>query len=322
MLPLFHPAPHQPGTGSPATLDDLQRGFVQDSSSGLVELRPGDGSQVVFLYEGGKPFGVFRLDEKSSTEISPGELTQYWTGADAPMRSLKLSSQAVRLAWQALEWYPAAESYQIKNADLSSEGSDNLVIEKYRSGQTDGLLQLSTPDMDGFITLMSGRPVLAETLFASPTGMEEGLGRIRQLARARLNEQARATFFIARTETCSYEIFCLRQAVNHWVQAVLMRYQKVVGDNLLNTLTFEVNTSLRLKKFNLRLVGNTLVDNHLSRETGLARQIYRDTIGSIAAQMKRILGAELTERTLAGAYSRLAEREQAWLAQHALLQRD
>ena len=106
MLHFFSPALDNRLTGSATYLETLQTLFAQDESSGLIEINVDQQRQVMMLLNNGRMVAAYLVDGDQASPFGVANLARMWSGATSPIRYLQLPPQAVRAAWQALEWYP------------------------------------------------------------------------------------------------------------------------------------------------------------------------------------------------------------------------
>ena len=126
-------------------------------------------------------------------------------------------------------------------------------------------------------------------------------------------------WYAARPESASYQRLLLRNAVTQWVEKVILGYQHLVGRNLVNSLDYEVNTALRLRRWNMRLVGGGLVDHHFFLDATMAVQVYQTVLGIVNEQMVRVVGKSLAQRAFSQAFAKLKDRQCQTLIEHSLI---
>ncbi len=311
MFTFFRTSLDEPLPGSRAYLGSLQHIFVQDERSGVIEVQYAAGCQIFFLYSGGNLLRVYQVDEARSAVIAAEALGRYWDGGEAPIYQAELPNQAVRTIWQVMEWHPPSQVRLARCADVGS------ILEDYQAQGVEGLLRVMAPGVDGFIPLLAGSQPGPETILATATGLDEGLASLQHALQARAGQDCALHLYSAAPGS-ALDTLILRQAFVAWNAAVLERYYKMVGMNLVNALDYQVNTALRLKHFNLRLAGMRLVENHLFSTLEEAGPAYRYFLEQVFSQMKQVLGGALAERILADTFSKLDERSQRSLARCGL----
>ncbi len=312
MLKFFAQAVDTQLTGSLAYLENLQRVFTQDQESGLIEAELNEESNLLFLYSEGQLIRGYQLSDRKVAAIDPGSLYQTWRGGDAPIRMAHLPSQAVRAAWLALEWYPP-----ISKQNMASQALPGY-LEKLTSEGSSQLLQFRVPTADGFVVWLNGKPAPGETIFSTPRGFETDLSILRGGLREK-DELCEVFQYGFKPETTTYENLIFRLAVTEWVNGLLTTYQQMVGTNLLTALNYDINTYVRLKRWNIRLVGAILIDNHLFLAKDNARLVFRALLKELVNHISAVIGVNLAQRNLNSVFKKLSEGDQQILERNALL---
>jgi hypothetical protein len=307
MMRFFSYASDQPLTGSLVYLESLSRVFVQDQASGLIEVQCAPDNQIILLYLEGKQIGCYHLAQAQCTEMDPMRLAEIWTDDESPIRSVGLPPQAIRTAAQVLQWYPPVQSVEMQ------EGGMAAYLDKLRAQKTDGLLHLVLPDMDGFLMLMAGNLPSGEIVFSTRRGFENTIPGFRDVS-----ELCQAELYKFRPDTRAYDELICREARANWISAVIVSYQQLVGANLVNPLSYEINTFTRTKHWNIRLVGATLLDHHMFSEQKVANEAYRALLMRLYQHIARVIGEGLAQRTFQDVFKKLPEHDQDALKKNAL----
>lgn len=302
MVSFFTHAVDNQQDGTRIYMESVQRIFIQDESSGLIEIQLVPGKQFYLLYLFGRLVCCYCSDGDQAFPSSLEDLDACWKDGEAHLRSLEMPSQAVRLALQALEWGPAADAEEIAVGELA------VRLEKLKTAKTTGLLRAVTPQMDGFFVLFDGQVISAETVFSTSSGIASGLPNLRQLLDA--GKLCQVDFYRPRLESASYQAFRLRMAMGNWVAVISARYQMLVGSNLIQVLNYDVNTALRIKRVNMRLVSSVLVDHHLFLDRQASQAAYRLLLDTLVQHMAKVVGTELAPRVLQDALNRLSSADQ------------
>ena len=95
-------------------------------------------------------------------------------------------------------------------------------------------------------------------------------------------------------------------------------YQQMVGQSLINALNYDLNTLMRLKRWNVRLVGQSLIDHHLFLSPQAAAETYRGILERLIDHTGRVIGAGLAKRLLNDARQKLPADQQQSLAGYSL----
>ena len=302
MLSFFTSAVDNRLDGTRAYLESIQRVFSQDEVSGLIEVQFVSGEQFDLLYLSGQLIRCYRLGEDQVSAITPAEFAAFWKDEEAHLRSLEMPLQAVRLVMQTLEWSPPTNKEEIPVGELAAR------LEKLKAAKMTGLVRATAPQMDGLFVLYEGQVNNAESVFSTVSGLASDLPNLRQFLNPATSCQI--VYYHPRLESSSYQAFRLRMATGNWVTAILARYQQLVGSNLLNPLNYDVNTAMRLKRVNMRLVGAVLVDHHLFLDRQSSQAAYRLLLENLTQHMAKVVGTELAPRVLQDAFKRLSEADQ------------
>ncbi|MEW5868892.1 MAG: hypothetical protein AB1894_06415 [Chloroflexota bacterium] len=298
--------------GSSAYLESMQRVFAQDGGSGLIEVQYSSTDQLVFVYLDGQAISVYHLGTSQCRLIPEDEVRLVWPDGEADLRAVPVPSQGLRLAVQALEWCPPQQERA-----LEGDGAGRY-LEDLKMQKQDGLLRVKLPDLDGFAVLLDGDTPVSDAVFSTPRGIESMALNLPQWT-GKLRGQCQLVWYAARPESASYQRLLLRNAVTQWVEKVILGYQHLVGRNLVNSLDYEVNTALRLRRWNLRLVGGGLVDHHFFLDATMAVQVYQTVLGILNEQMVRVVGKSLTQRAVSQAFAKLKDRQRQTLIEHSLI---
>jgi hypothetical protein len=312
MITLFAHALDHKLRGTATYLGTVQSLFSQDESCGLVEIQGDGGARAFVLYAEGKSFAAYCIAGDKAHPYDPDELIASLPPEEMDIRYLNLPEHAVRAAWQALQWYPPLRGAQIEASTLGRY-MDALKLEN-----TAGLLNLTLPDRDGFLFLQDGNPVSAEAIFASARGFDEVLPDLHG-GREALRGTCSVWLYDLVPGTPTAELIKLRLALCGWVLGIINGYLMLVGSSLVSPLNYEINTMMRNRHWNIRLVGAALIDNHLFMDATLATQAYHAILTALTGHISKVIGEGLAQRTLDGAFRRLQEDRRHSLEAHTLL---
>ena len=295
-------------TAPSAYLPTLQQVFMQDQGSGLIEVEIDSETQLCQFYLEGKSFGSYRVAAGKCEPAPLSILGDLPSQKEFLIRSLELPSQAIRVLWQALEWYPPQPLGEIKLAELGA------YLESLKANHPSGLLYLSSDEVDGFICLVKGMVIPSVTVLSTSRGFEDNLANFHFSTDKLVN----LFWYEMADATLSASDLLLLNAVINWTNSFINGYQLMVGYNLINALNYDVNTALRLRRWNLRLVGTALVNHHLffTRET--IDEAYRFLFKRLMDHTTRVLGDKLTQRILGDSFKILAQDEKDCLAKSGL----
>jgi hypothetical protein len=299
-----------PFPASPGMLESQVEQFTQDRSSGMIVVESGQ-SQAYLLYDEGQFVSGCLREGLQAKPTSSSELLALCQADEFSMRSAALSGSALRLVWQALQWLPPAESLEVPASDLA------VYLDGMKIRGLTGLIQYNLPGLDGFYVLRSGLIDSAESLYLiSARGLETGVPNLRQQV-LHPKELCQVSFYTL-LEGPAADTFLLRGAFAAWGAAYLSAYQGMVGTNLLIALSYDVNTALRLKRLNMRLVGTSLVNQHLFSTAVLARDAYSSILKNQVEQISRVIGPMLTRRLFQDSFNGLAADTRQKLTQYSL----
>lgn len=299
MLQLFRQALDNSMPGSPAYLEALEQMFVQDRGSGLIEVETAPDSEVLILFLEGSLVGRFLISIDQAQSISTSEMGNLLK-KEVPIRSLELSSQALRMVLQVIEWSPSQSLGDLKGKDLDG------YIESLKLGHSSGLLMLRSDQVDGFLTFASGVALPDGIVFSSRRGFEDSMAVVRSLP----SESFELFWYEMRPESESASRLQLQLAMLNWVSGIIWGYELIVGNNLINALDYDINTALRLRRFNMRMVGASLLNQHLFLKQDAMHEAYLFILNKLVEHCTRVVGASLARKVCEDAFQKLAADNQ------------
>jgi hypothetical protein len=312
MINFYSRAPDNPSTGSPVYAQSVLRFYYQYFLSGIVEIRPVVGGQIVVLVAEGHPVGAYSFEQDRYSRFPVEQLPQKWSAGDANIRSVNLPREALRVTIQILEWYPSETLPETGNR-LAQE-----YVMQRQTEKTSGVLCLTWPEADGFVSFIDGNLIQNETVYSSSAEVEAGIPNFRIIFNDP-DEVVSAGFFRARPDTGSATQQALRVAMLNWGRYVFDRYLQLVGRNLTKVLTSELNGYSRAKSWYIQIVGDTLVDSHIFPSTEAAVQAYQSLIKAMAFHMVKVIGVSLTNSIFTEGFDNLQERDQQALRNYSLV---
>jgi hypothetical protein len=311
MLSFFtHAENVQDLSGSTAYLESIQRLFVQDQSSGLIEVALPDGEHLIYLYYNGSPLLVHHQKGSVSELLDPA--ARYLDGSsEVRFRYMSLPDQAVRAVWQALSWGDAGRQIELKSYQLADTLA-NLYLEHFS-----GLMYCRLADWDGFLLLDDGNAVGAETILASAHGFIESFPNLHNVHPG-TQEECLVWLIESKPETLAGKILIIRLATADWIGELIHHYQSMVGSNLVIPLNHVMNTWFRQHRYNARLVSASLIDHHIPLSVDESLDMYRNTLMFLQGEIAKVIGDSLAQRAVLESYRKLKMRRQANLAKFGL----
>lgn len=290
-------------TGSATYLGSLQRLFVQDEDSGIIEVEYAAGREIILLYHVGNLIKIYHLEGSRSIPIAASNLKDLLVGDGMEIRTLSLPIQAVRAVSQALDWFPPSAALQHNFLSLDAYFSELKTL------KFNGLLNINLPDLDGLQLWVDGSPVSSEAVFSTSRGFVDSLPHLRPSISA--SEKTGNTWvYQAQTDALSWEFVHLRRAVGKLLSETILAYQKLVGQTMINALDYELNVAMRMSYWNFRLVGIELIDHHLFLDIASAQDAYRKLLVYMMNHITRVVGSSLAQRAINEAFEKLGKEDQ------------
>ena len=309
MLPFFSHLADQHLVGSVAYFESIRQMFHQDESGGIIEIEVSDNEHWVLLFRAGKQFAAYHHTANRSVlrELDEKTLSE---GEDIRFRYLVMPDHAVRSVWQALEWLPPVRAAQF---DLQTF---TTYLDALRVERTQAYLQVTLPEMEGFLLLIDGVPVSADTIFASGRGFDNALPNLHGIS----HRSGVCEIWISeiRKDTLPRNLLDIRLGMSAWVSTLLNNYRQMVGANLVIPLNHESNTWLLRQHYNIRLVGSSLVDHHLFLALPLAVEAYMGLMDCIVNHIAQVIGDRLAAMKQIEAYRYIKQDHQVTLLQFGL----
>jgi hypothetical protein len=312
MINFYSRAPDNPSTGSPVYAQSVLRFYYQYFLSGIVEIRPVMGGQIVVLVAEGHPVGAYIFEQDRYSRFPVEQLPQKWSAGEANIRSVNLPREALRVTAQILEWYP---SYAVP--ETGSRLAQEYIMQ-CQTDKTSGVLCLNWPEADGYVSFINGNLIQSETVYSGSSDVEAGILNFRVIFN-KPESVLSARCFMARPDTDSATQQGLRIAMLAWGRFVLDRYLQLVGRNLTKALTGELNRLTRSKSWYIQIVGDTLVDSHVFPSTDAAVQAYQYLIKALAFNMVKVIGVSLTNSIFNEGFDNLQDCDQQTLRAYSLV---
>jgi hypothetical protein len=296
--------------GSPAYLQNIQRMFAQDESGGMIEVLLPGGERWIYLYISGRLLAAYRLIGPEHHPLATDEMA-HLAVQELEFRYLNLPDQAVRAVWQALEWLPPKRGARMDANALAS------YLDVLRQDKASGLVQITLADLDGFLLLENGAWISSETVLASGRGFLDKLPNLSTLAGSQ-SGSCELWLLEPASGSLTAHLMELRIAFAAWTTGAVTDYQMLVGSNLITPLNNSVNTWLRHRRLNIRLVGATVVDHHLFADLDTARRSYAHIKSFLQEHLAQVVGDQLAQKTINESARRLKAGYQHVLAENGL----
>lgn len=302
MLQLFRQALDNSMPGSQAYLEALEQMFIQDRGSGLIEVEITPDSELLILFLEGSLIGQYHISAGMVKSLSAQETKNFFE-KEVTVRSLELSSQALRAVLQLIEWSPSQPLGAIKGKDLDG------YIESLKLSHSSGLLMLRSEQADGFVAFATGITLPDGVIFSTRRGFTDTMAVLHSLA----DEQFELFWYETRPETEMASRMHLQLAMLNFVSGYIRGYELIVGSNLINALDYDLNTALRLRRLNIRMVGASLLNQHLFIRQEAAREAYLFLLKKLVEHCARVIGSKLAMKVCEEAFQKLATDNQSIL---------
>jgi hypothetical protein len=299
MLHLFRQALDNSMPGSPAYLEALEQMFIQDRGSGLIEVETAPDCQVLILFLEGSLIGRFFISSAPSKSISASEMGNL-IKKEVPVRSLELSSQALRAVLQAIEWSPPQSLGQIKGKELDG------YIESLKLGHSNGLLMLRSEQVDGFLAFAAGVALPDGIILSTRRGFSDTIAVLHNLP----TETFELFWYEMRPESETASRLQLKVSIMNWVSGFIWGYELIVGSNLINALDYDINTALRLRRVNIRMVGASMLNQHLFLKREAERDAYLYMFKKLVEHCTRVIGTALARKVCEDSFQKLVTDNQ------------
>ncbi|RPI33459.1 MAG: hypothetical protein EHM70_05940 [Chloroflexota bacterium] len=312
MIKFFANAPDNPTTGSLGYAQAILRVNYQYFLTGLVEIQLDPESKFVLLVSEGNQAGAYHIQGNACREIEFSDLPDIWQKGDAAIRSMNLPRESIRAVKEVLEWSPPRDEVECDSKSVAQ------YLDQYRDENASGLVRVSWPRTEGFVTVWHGRMLNPDTVFSTPNGVEAGAAMARQITN---NPESGCilTFYQAIPGTQTYQQQCLRVAVAQWSKGILDRYLQLVGRSLLTALANDLNNKMGAQSWFIQVIGDSIIDTDVFANIAAANQAYTALMASLVSHMNNIIGRNLTNTVLLETYSTLAPVEQETIQYNSLL---
>jgi len=295
--------------GSMAYLESLKNDFEFNQTTGIIEVQVTPSTAVFLLFARGVLVGAYRLGPEARQRLSLADALASLGKSIAPICSLNLSDNAGRAVWLALESTPC-DRFEVHGAN-----EWEAFLAKYKAEQFTGQVQIRSKENDGFVFFEKGMPISSETIFSTLQGFHFNLQGVQQSP----DTLWEVTATKADGHSQAYQSTLLRFSAGKWGNKLLSRYQDLVGQKLLQTLTQQVSLFIQPRQWNIRLVSTTIFDQHFFPQFDHTVDAYREIFMAIGEQADLILGSTLSQRLLGETFTQLGEEELASLEAQRLI---
>ena len=298
MIRLFAQAPDNPTKGAATDGQSILRLYAQYYLSGLIDLQlPGD-EQIVLLIADGVLVGAYHVIQTTADPINVSLLSSYWRRGDTSIRSINLPRQAVRSARELLEWSPPSQLVLVESAGF------NEYLGLCQTNASSGLIYLSIDDVEGYISLDRGLPLMHETVLVNSTGVDTGRKDFRQIIE-RFNSMFTLRFYEIRSGTIAAQQRQLRLAAVDLIKQILPDIQKVIGVKSSGVLLGEIQNEMQANGWRIQLSVDGLRDSHIFNDLEGHANAYRTLFGILHSHLRRFVGRTLAQTILQEGRSRI-----------------
>jgi hypothetical protein len=294
-----------PLDNSPVSAEIYFRGA---NATGLIEKQFNADRSAVLLFIGGEPGMAYLLENGQSKSISLAEFLSLNSGV-THTHAIKLPDVAGRLMLLALE-------SQIKNKFVIADGEAWVKqVDQWKQNQWDGLVEITSKNMQGFALFWQGEPQKSDLIFSTPQGFVSDFPTLNSEA----DSVWEVTTYSHPVSAQVYQCAVLRQGAANWCHKILDRYQQMVGQKLLQMLDRELNRQIQPWHWNIKLDENDMLDAHFFLHLIDAAHAYRALFMAMGAQMDFVIGNNLTQKLLSETFEQIHPDERAALKSQRLI---
>jgi hypothetical protein len=295
--------------GSIVYLESLKNNFDLGHATGIIEVQVPPSTTFFLLFARGVLVGAYRLEPETRQRISLADALASLGKSVAPICSLNLPDAAGRAVWLALE-SPPSDRFEVHGAN-----EWEAFFAKYKAEQFTGQVQIRSKENDGFVFFENGFPISSETTFSTLQGFHSNLQGVQQAPDTLWEIDATKTD----RNSQAYQCTLVRLSAGKWGNKLLSRYQDLVGQKLLQTLTHQVSLFIQPRQWNIRLVSTSIFDQHFFPKLEQTVDAYRELFMAIGEQADLVLGSTLSQRLMGEAFNQLGEEERASLEAQRLI---
>jgi hypothetical protein len=260
--------------------------FQKKQQTGLIEILWGESQQVVFVFSDGQLVGASLLEPTTAKKISIERLPSLWVSNKTSLRVVHTCHEAVRCVLAIMEWYPPNRTFSIEPGEIQK------YLNLSQSHQHNGLYHLVWGNKEGYIFLVDGLPVLDDSILYTKKECAIGKDSLEQLL-ACSDAGGTLEFYEASVSGTAYQQISFRFAFTQLLQGMLNRYERLVGAEMVRSLTENTNQHVDDRNYHLKIVQKRLADTLVSTSMGPIFQAYRFLFKSLLDQMSDLIGNSL-----------------------------
>ena len=279
--------------------------FRGQNASGLIEKQLHSGKSAILLFANGSPSAAYQLENGLGTFITHGEFSAVQNEI-ANVRALQLPDVAGRLTLLALESQIGDELAMPDSVIWQAQ------LEKWKQARWSGLVEVESNDLQGLALFWQGELQTSDVIFSTASGF------VTELPKAGIFPWKVTTYLPVPTAQ-GYQCAILRLGAVHWSFRILIRYQEMVGQKLLQTMDRELNRQIQPWRWKIALTDSNMLDTHFFPYLMDAAHAYRALFMAMGAQMNFVIGSNLTLRLLNETFEQIHPDERALLQSQRLI---
>jgi hypothetical protein len=300
MKSFFRQTEDVPLTNFPASVEVYFRG---ENATGLIEKQLEANQGAVMFFVSGAPGIAYRFDSESFKPIS---LAEFSSINEINTRRIIMPDVAGRLLLLSLE-------SQVEKVFPRMDGENwKRQVAQWKHDQWNGLVEIQSEKVHGFGFFWRGELQKSDVIFSMPQGF---VSEFPDLGGDDAGFEITSYSHPASSQV--YQCAVLRQGVMHWSRGILIRYQEMVGQKLLQMMERELNR--QIYPWRMTLVEKDLMDLHFFHYLADAAHAYRSFFMAMGAQMNFVIGSTLTQRLLDETFQQIFPDECAALQSQRLI---
>jgi hypothetical protein len=290
---------------SPVSAEVYFRGA---NATGLIEKQFNADRVAALLFISGTPGMAYLIEASQSKSISLAEFSSLADGV-SHTRAINLPDVAGRLMLLALE------SKVDDKFTITTEEAWDKKISRWKQEQWSGLVEIKSKNLHGFTFFWQGESQKLDLIFSTPQGFLSGFPKLHALDDSAWD----ITTYIHSASAQAYQCTVLRQGAMHWCHKILVRYQEMVGQKLLQMMNRELNRQMQPWHWNITLNENDMFDTHFFPYLMDEAHAYRALFMAMGAQMNFVIGNNLTQRLLSETFEQIRSDERDTLLSQRLI---
>jgi len=282
--------------------------FRGENATGLIEKQFNADRVAALLFISGTPGMAYLIENNQSKSISLAEFSSLADGI-SHTRAINLPDVAGRLMLLALE------SKVDDKFAITTEEAWGKKISQWKQEQRSGLVEIKSKNLHGFIFFWQGELQKLDLIFSTPQGFVSGFPKLNALDDSVWD----VTTYVHSASAQAYQCTVLRQGFMYWCHKILIRYQEMVGQKLLQMMGRELNRQMQPWHWNITLNENDMLDTHFFPYLMDEAHAYRALFMAMGAQMNFVIGNNLTQRLLSETFEQIRPDERAALQSQRLI---